>query len=306
MDPGAPLVEIDITTAPADTVGTAGSITVWGQPVSLLKQSQGFYNKKYSLSVGMAQGLPLATQQSPQAGQILGGTDVITGVFSSFEGLTQYLGFGLGGYPANRGTPAPFAASNQFPVRNIVLNWQKGAPLSQALMQCFQTAYPELQASVNVSPNLVANQNNLHFAGAIAELNSWLREFTIGEYSNSMPQQYQGVSIVMGNGKIAAHDGTKTSGAKQIQFTDLIGQPTFIERNEISFKTVMRGDLSVGDAITLPQGQILNVSGNLGLGAELAVSGSWTINQLRWIGNSRNPNGDAWCTVIQANQAPVS
>jgi hypothetical protein len=42
MDPGAPLVEFDISTAAQDQAGTAGYITVWGQPVSLIKVSQGF------------------------------------------------------------------------------------------------------------------------------------------------------------------------------------------------------------------------------------------------------------------------
>ena len=93
----------------------------------LLKQSQGFYNKKYSLALGMAPGLPLASQQASQAGQILGGTDVITSVFSSFEGLTQFLGFGLAPQ-----TPTPFQASNQYPMRNIVLDWRKGTQLGQA------------------------------------------------------------------------------------------------------------------------------------------------------------------------------
>jgi hypothetical protein len=304
FDPGAPLVEIDITTAAQDQTGTAGSITIWGQPVSLLKASQGFYNKKYSLSLGMAAGLPLATAQASQAGQVLGGTDVITSVFSSFEGLTQFLGFGLGGFPKSQQTPAPFQSSNQYPMRNIVLDWRKGTQLGPALMQTFKTAYPELTPSVSVSPTLVAKQDNIHFAGTIADFNQSLREFVTGEYVNSQPQQYQGVNIVMGNGKIDAHDQTQPSGSKQIAFTDLIGQPTFIARNEISLKVVMRGDLNVGEQITLPQGLVLNVSGNLGLGADLAVSGSWTINTLRWIGNSRSPSGDAWCTVITGNQAP--
>lgn len=305
MDPGAPLVELDITMASQDTTGTSGSFQVWGQPISVLKQSQSFYGKSYTLSVGMAPGLPLATQQSSEAGQILGGSNnTITNVYSEFEGLTQYLGFNLGGGPASKQTPPPFSNINQYPLRNIVLNWKKGTPLGQALMQCFQTAYPELTTSVNVSPNLVANQDNLHYSGTIADLNTWLRKFVCSEYVNSMPQGYPGVSIIMANGTISAVDGTQTSGGTQIQFTDLVGQPSFIAPNTIQVKVVMRGDLRVGDSIKLPVTAILNVSGNLGDSGNLVVSGAWTISSLRWVGNSRNPNGDAWVTIIEAIQTP--
>jgi hypothetical protein len=303
MDPGAPLVEFDITVGPQDQSGTAGFINVWGQPVSLIKASQSFYGKKYSLSVGMGPGLPFATAQSSQAGQILGTAATITSVMSSFEGLTQYVGFGLGGTPESKQTPPPFTASNQAPPRNIVLNWRQGTPLSQALKQTLQTAYPEMKSTVSVSPQLVAPQDNIGFYESMSSLNSAIRAASRAILGPNL-SQYGGVSIVMANGKIDAHDQTQSSSSKQLQFTDLIGQPTFIQRNTIQVKTVMRGDLSIGNQITLPSNVILNVNGNLGEGVDLAVQGSWLINNLRWVGNSRSPQGDAWCTIIEANQAP--
>jgi hypothetical protein len=49
-------------------------------------------------------------------------------------------------------------------------------------------------------------------------------------------------------------DKTYQPSSIAIQFTDLIGQPTWIEPNTMQVKTVMRADLQVGSIITMPQG----------------------------------------------------
>lgn len=303
MDPGAPLVEFDITTETQDVRGTSGYLQIWGQPISVIAMSQQFYGKKYSLSVGMATGLPLATAQASEAGMILGGTDTITGVFSHFQGTEQWVGFGLGGYPASMQTPPPSLVGNQMPPRNIVLNWRKGTPLAQALTQTFKTAFPEMTSTVSVSSNIVAPQDNIGYFGSMNEFATYLRQATRATAGNAtLP--YDGVAITMGNGKITAFDGTGQASTKTIQFTDLIGQPTFIARNQLQVKVVMRGDLSVGNQITLPANVALNVSGNLGVNASIAVTGTWTITSLRWVGNSRQADGNSWATIIVAQQAP--
>jgi hypothetical protein len=251
----------------------------------------------------MAPGLPLASAQAPQAGQILGNGDAIKAVMSSFEGLTQNIGFVLGGNPASQQTPPPFTQSNQVPPRNIVLNWRKGTPLSDALKQTLQAAYPEMTTNVSVSPQLVAPQDNIGYYESMSAFNGAIRAVSRAILGPNL-SQYGGVNIIMGNGKIDAHDQTQSGSSKQIQFTDLIGQPTFIQRNMIQVKTVMRGDLKVGQQITLPKQVTPSVTADLGVNAEIAVSGSWLISSLRWVGNSRSPQGDAWATIIEANQAP--
>ena len=56
--------------------------------------------------------------------------------------------------------------------------------------------------------------------------------------------------------------------------------------------------------ITIPSNVTPSVNANIGVNADIAVSGSWLISSLRWVGNSRSPQGDAWVTIIEANQAP--
>jgi hypothetical protein len=73
FDPGAPLLEMDISVGAADQHGTLGNVTIWGISIDTIKQSKNFYNKKFSLSAGMAPGLPLATAQASQRGQLCSG-----------------------------------------------------------------------------------------------------------------------------------------------------------------------------------------------------------------------------------------
>jgi len=114
------------------------------------------------------------------------------------------------------------------------------------------------------------------------------------------------VSIVLNNGQVAAHDGTQSSSAKMLNFTDFIGQPSWIGPNLISAKVVMRGDLAVGNDITLPTNTILNVGGGGLQGQGLTFSGTWKIMSLRHVGSSRAPDGNAWCTIVEAyNNTPA-
>ena len=59
FDYAAPLLEMDISIGAADQHGTLGNVTIWGISIDTIKQSKNFYNKKFSLSAGMAPGLPL-------------------------------------------------------------------------------------------------------------------------------------------------------------------------------------------------------------------------------------------------------
>jgi hypothetical protein len=114
-------------------------------------------------------------------------------------------------------------------------------------------------------------------------------------------QNYPGVVLVMQKGGSDAHDGTSPIGSKQIQFIDLVGQPTWIENKKISIKVVMRGDLKVGDQIMLPPTPVITTAdAQSGVHTPLTFQGTFTIQSLRHIGNFRQPSGDAWVTVIEA------
>ena len=115
---------------------------------------------------------------------------------------------------------------------------------------------------------------------------------------------YAGVSIVQIGTTINVFDGSAaTSGtAKQINFTDLIGQPTWIKSPNISIKTVMRADLAVGSQIKLPQTVVTNsAQANSSLvNQKTSFQGEFKIISLRHVGNFRQSLGDSWVTVIEA------
>ena len=172
-DFAAPLLEMDISIGAADQHGTLGTVTIWGISIDTIKQSKNFYNKKFSLSAGMSPGLPLATAQASQRGQLCSGT--IAATYSQWQGVDQNIGFILTGSPGSPQTPPPFNNNNTVPPRNLVLNWRKGAPLGQALQQALQTAFPSFKAVVNVSPKLVAPQDNIHYSETLASFGAAAR-----------------------------------------------------------------------------------------------------------------------------------
>ena len=90
---------------------------------------------------------------------------------------------------------------------------------------------------------------------------------------------------------------------KQIAFTDLVGTVTYIDVATLQVKTIMRGDLNVGDRIQLPEGTpVLNVINNYSQYRNtVSFSKSFLeITQLRHVGSSRQADGNSWCTVITA------
>jgi hypothetical protein len=293
-DPNALNVELDITVIDADAFKSA-EVTIWGIPLQTISQATSFINQPFTLSAGMAQGLPLATAQSSEAGTLIKGH-----VYSSWGNWVMTdmtLNFVI--FPGDASNPPPQPNAPNPPPKNIVLNWMKGTMLSQALQQTLQTAYPGQTANINISSQLVAPQDTTHYCGTLRELNEFLRPIT-HQIMTGM-QNYPGVGLCMQQGGIDVHDGTSQSGTKMIQFTDLVGQPTWIALNTISIKVVMRGDLKVSDLITLPPTPVITTAdAQSGVNTQLTFQGTFLIVSLRHVGNFRQPSGDAWVTIIEA------
>lgn len=293
-DPNALNIELDITVIDADTFKPA-EITIWGEALETISQGTQFINQPFTMSAGMAPGLPLATAQSSEYGTLIKGY-----VYSSWGNWVMTdmtLNFVV--FPGTAPDPPAQPNAQNPPPKNIVVNWKKGQTLSEALQQTLQTAYPDQTANINISSQLVAPQDTIHYCGTLEELNKILRpisqQIMIGQ------QNYPGVGLCMQQGEITVHDGTSPPGAKMIQFIDLVGQPTWIEQKKISIKTVMRGDLKTGDQVTLPPTPVISTfEAQQGLNTPLTFQGTFTINSIRHVGNFRQPSGDAWVTIIEA------
>jgi hypothetical protein len=64
---------------------------------------------------------------------------------------------------------------------------------------------------------------------------------------------YPGVSLWIKGATIYAGDGTQPPAkSTQLNFWDLVGQPTWLDPTTISFKTILRADINIGDQIVFP------------------------------------------------------
>jgi hypothetical protein len=105
-----------------------------------------------------------------------------------------------------------------------------------------------------------------------------------------------------------------SGGVKQIDYTELIGQPTWIEPQKISIKVVLRGDIRIGDKVQLPPTLVttqLGVAQQLPGGTDetpklgaLSFEGVFSVTEVLHTGDFRNPDGGAWCTTYQATVEP--
>lgn len=291
-DPGALLVEMDIQVIAADTPASGSYVRIWGVGLDAIGQSRALFGKKITIKGGMAKGLPLANPA--QQGVLAGG--VIWQSFGNWIGLEQTLDLVMnpgGGDPPTVASPNP-----QRPNKNLVLNWKKGKKLEDALKQTLQTAFQGMQSTFDISDNLVAPQDQVGFFNNLEQLATYIRR----KSQEIIGTNYPGVSILLHNNAFNVFDKPLQSGAGTIDFQDLIGQPTWIDPQTIQFKTVMRGDLKVGQSVTLPKTLVTQTQAGYSaqVNQSLAFQGTFNITGIRHVGNSRQSDAAAWVSIFDA------
>jgi hypothetical protein len=196
----------------------------------------------------------------------------------------------------------PSGATIQAP-RNLGFNWEKGTPLAQALQTTLSNAYPGIKQNINISPNLITSYDQPAIHGTLETLAYAVKQTTQGLLGTNYP----GVSITIQQGQINVFDGTAAQTTKQIVFTDLVGQPTWIDAYTIQVKTIMRADILVGDQIQLPQGltgapgQVIQTPQSLSiLRNSTTFQGTFQVQMVRSVGDFRQADGSSWVTIITA------
>jgi hypothetical protein len=288
FDPGALQVEFDFFAAEGGH-GVA-SLRIEGIALTDLFQSQKFYGKNITVRAGMQKGLPLANPA--QAGVIWNG--FINQSWGNWIDTDQTLDFVM--FPSQN-----YTYRNP---GNFVLNWPAGTSLQSALTTCLGTAYPTLNSpTFAIGSQYILNYNPLHAVSTFRQLCEYVKSITA---SISPP----GVSMAINpDNSIHVWDGSAPNQPVQVAFTDLIGQPTWIEQNVIQFMTVMRADIHAGTFITLPSG--LGSAGTIALTPQSFPSklgpqykstfqGNFLVQSVRYIGNFRDPAGSSWASVIRA------
>ena len=294
-------VELDLTVAAQDVVNSGAMIKISGVDIKLLGPNYNLINTPVSIACGMTMnGLPLS--KASQRGVLA--TGLIQFAYGNAEGLDRNLNviFNAGGSIASTQ-----AGANPRPVvRNIVLNWQAGQPLAQALRQTLAVGFPDIPLpTFNLSPNLIAPQAQVGYHSNLQQFAGYIRRISQDIIKDP---QYPGVSIGVNGGKFVIGDGTapQMSNSK-IAFEDLIGNITWIGPSTIQFKCVMRADIHFLDVVTLPQNAVVSYGANtvLGINQQLLFQGQFTVTKIRHVGNYRQNTADAWVSIYDA-VAPVA
>ena len=299
-DPNALNVEMDLVVYPQHTPGGSSFVRVWGIPLSTILSANQFNKKPIQVYGGMQKGLPLANPN--QAGLLVDGT--ILPCVGNWVNTDMTIDFFI---PNRVGAPTVPGAAN------IIHNWKQGTPLSQAIKQTLQTAFPALTPKINISPKLTLNYNDTGFYQSMYQYADYIISISrsIMNATNSLTSTYLGVHMSVQGTNIVVSDGTQQqTKAGVINFQDLIGQPIWTGPQTIQFKTVMRADINQGDTVTLPKAlsQLTgsSVAGIAGSAANNIIQGSFYITRVRHTGNFRQPDWPSWCSTFDANVSTAS
>lgn len=324
-NPAAQRVEIDIGITAMDSAVPNSFVRVHGVGLAEIGQSANLNGLHVDIYAGMATGLPLANPN--QSGLIASGQ--IVQAYGNWVGVEQTLNIfvGAGGSSPDSsettGQPGVLLAptTNNAPA-NITFQWKAGQPLLTPLINAFQTACPQYSVVGAVHPGLVwSGATSTGFYATLSQFAQFLRQKSlsiIGGYApSSSSGAYPGVSLVLFNNTITIADGTTQTTPKQIQFIDLVGQPTNSQPLTVQACCVMRADIHCGDYVTLPlEPGITEASGgsqyyqptpnNNGYSSQKSGSiftGTFLVTGVRHVGDSRDPGFTAWVTTLDMKLA---
>jgi len=295
------MVDLDIYQRPFHQPSNNSHLKIWGVDLQQLNKKANFnpvvdktgkniYFTDIQISVGMSKGLPYANPA--QQGVIVQGS--VLQSFATWQGTE--VGLDLVLIPSS-------VDQNAF--QNISVIWQTDQELTDIVKNSLQNAYKKPDGTpFNVygsfSKNLKYTENT---QAQYFDMYSFANK--VNEISRAIVKNpaYTGATITATNeGFYLSDSGITPIATKQIKFTDIIGNLTWIGIAKISAKVVMRGDLNVGDYISFQNNiPVINVVNNQSqFRNNLSFNGTFFISSLRHVGSSRSPSGDAWVTIIEA------
>ena len=282
-DPNALMVEMDVLVAPMHVPWGNSFIRIWGVSIQQISQASDLNGKNVTVYGGMQKGLPLANPA--QSGLLFQGQ--LFQCFGNWQGTLMQLEMTI--------IPAPLTQAKP---GNFSFLWKKGTPLSQAVATTLTNALPGYKQNINISSKLIFSEDVAGFYATPIQFAQFVQQKSQAIIGGTT---YPGVHMLFQQQGVKVYDGSTASNPIQIQFTDMIGQAVWLGPQLISIKTVMRADISVGDTIKLPPGQISQTAQSMSQFRQGSVfQGTYTVTNVRQVGNSRNPDGNAWCSVFQA------
>lgn len=305
-NPAALNLEIDVAVAPLNVPGSESMsyLRLWGIGIKAISQAANLNPannvfKTFTLNAGMSKGLPLANPL--QAGLILQGS--IFQAFGNWVGVEQTLDLIV--------TAGPSVNSGV----GISFNWQKGQSLQSALVQTFAQAFPGYTAVINISANLTAPSTQPAYHDTLEHFATYLQQYTQWLGRKTYGSSYGGVGIIAVGNSIYAFDGQGPTATKTValNFWDLVGQPTWLDTNKLTFPCVMRGDIQINDQVTFPAGVLppyaittpQAAKPNAPASAPATFQGTFRVTEIHHYGNFRQADAASWNTTYVASVLPT-
>jgi hypothetical protein len=294
-DPGALRINFDIPVAAGASPAGQAYIKIYGVNFPDLAYAAALNGSDITVTGGMAKGLPLANPL--EQGVLVQGT--VWQAFANWQGSEVTLDLIV----------APNGGVAAAPL-NIAFVWNKGETLEALVRRVLAIAYPGPPA-VQIIPvgqayssSLVASQDIPGFYLNLKQFAQWVEGTSM---MLNLTPGYTGAQIVQVPNGFRLYDGTVLGTATPLDFTDFIGNATWSTVGSINFKVALRGDLSVGQVITMPpQANIASVPNSFSKyrNGGVALQNNFMISSLRHLGDNRQATGDNWCTVVDALVVP--
>ncbi len=298
-DMGALHVLFDLPTTPFHDPSGAAYIEVRGVDISTINQASNLQGATVKLYGGMGAGLPL--NDTTQAGLLVQG--VVIQAFGNWMDTEMSLNLLV----------TPFANDNP----KLVWHWATGQTLEDAITKALSPSYSSYKLKFNLSQNTVATHDYLGFYSDLSSFAQILLSDSSNALAGDASTGYIGVRFYVSGTSIVFYDSSTADNPKQLQFKDLMGQPTWLGPSDypkIMFQTVMRADIALGDVVTMPkfnQNGSTQTASSYGTIAPTSTSitspkgrslfqGNFSITSVRHIGDSRSPDGRSWVTAFEA------
>lgn len=304
-DPNALNVEFDFTAFPRNAPQGSSWLRVWGIGLPQIGQAANLNGMDLVLSAGMQKGLPLANPA--QAGVIAQAK--IYQAYGNWQLNNQTLEFII--------NPADME-----PSAGVNFIWKAGTSLASAIATTLTQAFPSYQQNIAISSDIqtASDEGGCYrgmdaFASYLTPLTQSLGEVIFPPSSPGANDGYPGVTITVVGNTIYVFDGSTPPPVKQLNFQDLIGQPTWLGAASVSFKTVLRSDIAVGSQIQFPAGILppyalmtpaAAVPGEAPVRSKTVFQGSFVIQEVHHFGNFRQADADSWATAFVANALPAA
>ena len=300
-DTGALEIHLDIPVSAFHVPTGAATVEIWGIGIDTIAQASNYQGAPITVYGGMQNGLPLATAtvSDGQQGVLVQGQ--IFQSYGNWLGVNQTLNFVI--------VPTVAAMATQNAPGNIVLDWKKGTSLGDAIKNTLSVAFPSVTLNMNVDSSLVFGQDVQGYFQTITQFAQFVQQNSQAIKNPTGTGTYQGISITISDGAFNIFDGSSPAAPISLNAQDFVGQPTWIDAGTVQFNMVMRADLDLGDFIQFPQ--VLNLQTQTTITSQsqarnkLTFQGTFTINDIHHMGNSRGPDAQNWMTAFRAVSSSI-